>query len=249
VTPAVGELAVDRLGVAYGGVTAVDALSFVVNPGEVTTLLGANGAGKTSALRGIGGLVRTARGTSITLGGRELVRMDPAARARAGLGHCLEDRHVFPGLSVEDNLRLGAIAAHRRPAMPLAAVYELFPELAERPAMAAGRLSGGQQQFLAIGRALVGAPAALMLDEPTNGLAPMLVERVCEILRDLKARGLAILLVEQRLEVAQAVGDTVLLMSHGQIVRTLRANDPDLPALAHDVYMGGEAAERHRVPG
>jgi ABC-type branched-subunit amino acid transport system ATPase component len=166
--------------------------------------------------------------------------MDPAARARAGLGHCLEDRHVFPRISVHDNLLIGTTAASDRDHPPVAAIYEMFPELDERRDIGAGRLSGGQQQFLAIGRALMGAPLALMLDEPTNGLAPLLIARVVDILRRLKERGLAILLVEQRLEVAQAIGDTVLLMSHGRIVKRLTAGDPQLPDLAHQVYLGGD---------
>jgi branched-chain amino acid transport system ATP-binding protein len=135
---------------------------------------------------------------------------------------------------------IGATAAAGREPRPVAEIYEMFPELDERRDIGAGRLSGGQQQFLAIGRALMGAPSALMLDEPTNGLAPMLVQRVVEILRRLKAENLAILLVEQRLEVAQAVGDSVLLMSHGHIVRRLTAGDPSLPDLAHQVYLGGD---------
>jgi ABC-type branched-subunit amino acid transport system ATPase component len=233
-------LAVEGVSVSYGGVRALSDVSFSVPDGQVTVLLGANGAGKTSALRGIGGLERVHRGASILLGDRELAGLDPAARARAGLGHCLEDRHVFPQISVHDNLMIGATAAAGRDHRPVSAIYEMFPELDERRDIGAGRLSGGQQQFLAIGRALMGAPLALMLDEPTNGLAPLLVQRVVDILRQLKEEGLAILLVEQRLEVAQAAGDTVLLMSHGHIVKQTVARDPKLPDLAHEVYLGGD---------
>jgi ABC-type branched-subunit amino acid transport system ATPase component len=233
-------LTVEGLAVSYGGVSALSGVAFSVPDGEVTVLLGANGAGKTSTLRGIGGLERAKRGASVRLGDRQLAGLDPAARARAGLGHCLEDRHVFPQISVHDNLLIGATAASRREQPPVSMIYEMFPELDERRDIGAGRLSGGQQQFLAIGRALMGAPLVLMLDEPTNGLAPMLVDRVVEILQRLKAQGLAVLLVEQRLEVAQAVGDTVLLMSHGQIVKRLTAGDPRLPDLAHLVYLGGD---------
>jgi branched-chain amino acid transport system ATP-binding protein len=161
-------LTVEDLRTAYGGVIAVDGISLEVSPGRITVLLGANGAGKTSTLRGTGGLERAGRGGGVWLGDRALTRRDPAARARAGLAHCLEDRHVFAGLTVDDNLRLGTLSARGRPEVGLDEIYEIFPELYGRRAEHAGRLSGGQQQFLAIGRALTGAPTALMLDEPTN---------------------------------------------------------------------------------
>jgi ABC-type transport system involved in cytochrome c biogenesis ATPase subunit len=139
-------LAVDELRVAYGGVVAVDGVSLTVAPGRITVLLGANGAGKTSTQRGIGGLQRVGRGTAVSLAGRRVERLDPAARARAGLGHCLEDRHVFPRLSVEENLALGTLSARGRSPTPLAEVYALFPELEARRDVHAGKLSGGQQQ-------------------------------------------------------------------------------------------------------
>lgn len=241
---AAAALEVESLRVRYGGVTAVDGISFSVRAGEVTVLLGANGAGKTSTLRGVGGLERTSRGSSVRLCGRELAGMDAAARARGGLGHCQEGRRVFAGLTVEENLALGRVARGSRKALAVDEIFAIFPELRERRRLHAGKLSGGQQQFLAVGRALIGAPVVLMLDEPTNGLAPMLVERVVEILRTLRDRGLAVVLVEQRLEVAQAVGDAVLLVSHGRIVHRLAAGDRDLPGLAHAVYMGEQGESR-----
>ena len=127
-------------------------------------------------------LVRALR---ITLGGADLTRLSAARRARAGLGHCLEDRHIFPGMTVEENLELGQLCASRdRPALKVEEIYDIFPELGERPKLQAGKLSGGQQQFLAIGRALAGSPTVLMLDEPTNGLAPILIERVVGVILD-----------------------------------------------------------------
>lgn len=231
-------LVVTGLGVVYGGVRAVDGVGLDVQPGRCTVVVGANGAGKTSVLRAIGGLVRVGRSTSVRLGEKALERLDAASRARLGLGHCLEGRHVFPGLTVRENLELGRIASSDRAPVTFEDVVQVFPELVQLQDTGAGKLSGGQQQFLAIARALMGSPRVLMLDEPTNGLAPLLVQRVVETIRRLKADGMGVLLVEQRLEVAQAVGDEIHLMSHGQLLHRTTADDEALAGIARSVYLG-----------
>jgi ABC-type branched-subunit amino acid transport system ATPase component len=231
-------LEVSDLRVAYGGVHAVNSIGLSVGRGRCTVLIGANGAGKTSTLRAIGGLI-PARGGTVTLEGRILGGLEAAARARLGLGHVLEGRHVFPRLTVRQNLELGALAAgrHRRP-LELDDVFDLLPELHNMLEKPAGSLSGGQQQLLAMGRSLVGNPSVAMLDEPTTGLAPRLVDRVIEIVAGMRARGLAVLLVEQRLEVAQAVGDDVHILRHGEIVHTTTGDDDELAGRVHDAYLG-----------
>lgn len=234
-------LTVEGLRVTYGGVCAVEDIALAVAPGRCVALVGANGAGKTSTLHGIGGLVPTARHGRIRLGGVPIHGMPAPRRARLGLGHVLENRHVFPNLSVRQNLELGAGAARGRKAkVGISDAYELLPELTPLRNRHAGALSGGQQQFLAIGRALAGGPTVLMLDEPTNGLAPLLVERVIEIVREIRDRGVGVLLVEQRLEVAQTVGDEVQILQHGCLVHATTGSDPDLPELVHAAYLGRE---------
>jgi len=225
-------LDVENLTVRYGGVVAVREISFSVQPGECVVLLGANGAGKTSTLHGIGGLT-PATGT-IRLGGIPIDSVPADERARAGLGHVLEGRHVFPGLTVRENLRVAAAAARGREAVD---VRDLLPEIDQFMDRKAGSLSGGQQQMLAIARALAGAPDVIMLDEPTNGLAPILVDRTTQIIERMRDLGFALLVVEQRLEVAQRLGGAVLILRHGEIVHRLRGTDPELPDLLHAAYL------------
>jgi ABC-type branched-subunit amino acid transport system ATPase component len=225
-------LRIENLRVRYGGVTAVADLSLTVAAGTCVALLGANGAGKTSTLRGIGGLVPA--GGRVFLDDRRLDGLPASKRARAGLGHVLENRHVFKNLTVAENLKVAAgRAAGPSDVDPL----DLLPELREMLPRNAGGLSGGQQQMLAIARAVAGAPRAIMLDEPTNGLAPKLVERTINILADLRAAGFALLLVEQRLEVAQKLDADVVVLRHGLMERQMRGSDPDLPDVLHAAYL------------
>jgi ABC-type branched-subunit amino acid transport system ATPase component len=227
-----GRLRVEGLRVRYGGVTSVEDLSLTVEPGTCVALLGANGAGKTSTLRGIGGL--TAAGGRIWLDERRLDALPANKRAQAGLGHVLEGRHVFKSLTVAENLRVAAARAARPSEVdPL----ELLPELREMLPRLAGGLSGGQQQMLAIARAVAGAPRAIMLDEPTNGLAPKLVGRTIEILADLRDAGFSVLLVEQRLEVAQKLEADVVVLRHGLVEHRLHGTDPRLADLLHAAYL------------
>jgi ABC-type branched-subunit amino acid transport system ATPase component len=225
------QLVVENLAVRYGAVVAVESISFTVQPGECLVLLGANGAGKTSSLHGIGGL--TPATGSVRLGDRQLDRVPAAKRAQLGLGHVLEGRHVFPNLTVAENLDVARRTRAKPPVEPL----ELLPELVEHLGRAAGRLSGGQQQMLAIARAVAGAPQAIMLDEPTNGLAPKLVARTTEIIAQLRDLGFAVLVVEQRLEVAQNLDANVLVLRHGRVEHEVKGTDPALPDLLHAAYL------------
>jgi ABC-type branched-subunit amino acid transport system ATPase component len=226
------QLVVEDVAVRYGAVIAVESISFTVQPGECLVLLGANGAGKTSSLHGIGGL--TPATGSVRLGDRQLDRLPAAKRARLGLGHVLEGRHVFPNLTVAENLD---VARARSGTKPVVDPLELLPELVEHLGRAAGRLSGGQQQMLAIARAVAGSPQAIMLDEPTNGLAPKLVARTTEIIAQLRDLGFAVLVVEQRLEVAQNLDANVLVLRHGSVVHEVKGTDPALPDLLHAAYL------------
>src|SRR5262245_21297788 len=191
-------LAVDKLSVAYGDLFAVREVSFSVDEGIVFVLLGANGAGKTSILRSISGLI-PARGGSVTALGKSVVGLSPHEVARAGISHVPEGRRIFPNLTVVDNLIVSYLPA-RAPvgaAEALAAVYALFPRLAELRRQAGGTLSGGEQQMLAIGRAMMNFPKLLMLDEPSLGLSPVSAELVFERLGEIRRQGTTILLVEQ----------------------------------------------------
>ncbi len=214
-------LVVDNLAVRYGGVSAVRSVSFTVEPGQSVGLIGANGAGKTSTLRAVMGLVPRSAGT-VMFGGRDLGRVPARGMVRLGIGYVPEGRHVFAGLSVEKNLLLGAYAARWDSSCRsrLDSVYELFPVLGEMRGRLAGALSGGQQQMLAIGRALMARPALLLLDEPSMGLSPKLVEVICAALQQLKADGLSLLLVEQNAMLTFEVTSSCLVLENGAVAMT-----------------------------
>ena len=222
-TPA---LSLDNLTVRYGPVAAVRELSLQVDRGEIVGLIGPNGAGKSSTLHAIMGLVGAAGG-DVRLNGTSLVGRRPEDIARRGVALVPEGRRIFPELTVEENLRLGTAARPRRQASGngLGDVYELFPVVAESRQRQAGLLSGGQQQQLAIARALVAAPDILLLDEPSLGLAPQIVDAVFETLTTIRDRGLAILLVEQRAQRTVALADRSHVMSNGQLRLTLGPDD------------------------
>jgi len=207
-------LTVDNLSVSYGDMLAVRRVSFDFNDGDVFVLLGANGAGKTSILRCISGLI-PARAGSIALHGAPLIRMQPHQVARAGIAHVPEGRRVFPNLSVEENLLVSFIKS-RAPdtrSAALAAVFELFPRLAERRRQLGGTLSGGEQQMLAIGRAMMNFPSLLMLDEPSLGLSPLLADMVFERLAAIRKQGTTILLVEQNAACLELATHGVILQN------------------------------------
>jgi len=215
-------LTLEALDVRYGGVQAVRGLSFEVAPGEIVGLIGANGAGKSSTLHAIMGVAPVVGG-DVRLGGTSLRGMRPEDIARSGVALVPEGRRIFAELTVEENLRLGLAARRSRgPADGvLKSVYELFPIVEEFRARNAGALSGGQQQQLAIARALVAEPDVLLLDEPSLGLAPTVVDVVFDALAAIRERGLAVLLVEQRAQRTVAAADRSHVLSNGELRLTL----------------------------
>ena len=233
-------LAVEDLRVAYGAVAAIRGVSLTVAAGEVVALLGGNGAGKSTMLRAISGLVRP-RGGRIKLAGETIHRLSPARIVRLGIGHCPEGRRIFASLSVAENLRLGAAQRHDRGAVAedRERMFALFPILRERQQQPAGTLSGGEQQMLALARALMARPKLLMLDEPSLGLAPLLVQQIFRRLAELKAAGTTMLLVEQSIAVALELADRAYVLRTGEVslegsAATLKA---DYERLA-EAYLG-----------
>jgi branched-chain amino acid transport system ATP-binding protein len=222
-------LQVEGLETAYGPVRALDGVSFEVAQGSITAVLGANGAGKTSLLRTLSGLVR-ARAGRIRLDGRNIGQLPVERIVRLGMAHVPEGRGVIAELSVEDNLRLGGLWRGSGGRDGLAGVYELFPQLADRGAQQASTLSGGERQMLVVGRALMSRPRLLLLDEPSLGLAPIVVAQIMRMVRDLRQdTGLTVLLVEQNAKAALSVADRGIVLSLGRIVA-----DDDPGSLAAD---------------
>ncbi len=225
----------------YGGVPALRSVDLDVAEGEVVALVGANGAGKTTTLRCISGLV-AASGGEILFGGTSLRGRPPHAIARMGIGHVLEGRHLFPHLTVLENLEMGA---HRREdpegvARDLAEVRELFPRLAERSHQEAGTLSGGEQQMVAIARALMAGPKLLLMDEPSVGLAPILVRQMFAAIAEIARRGTTILLVEQNAQGALELADRGWVLELGEIVARDRAESLLRDERVRRSYLGVE---------
>ncbi|MFD8995276.1 ABC transporter ATP-binding protein [Streptomyces abikoensis] len=212
-------LEVEDLHVAYGKIEAVKGISFTVDTGQIVTLIGTNGAGKTTTLRTLSGLL-TPRSGTIRFDGHPLHGI-PAHRVVAlGLAHSPEGRHIFPRLTIAENLQLGAFLRKDGDgiAHDIRRVYELFPILGERARQAAGTLSGGEQQMLAMGRALMSRPKLLMLDEPSMGLSPIMMQKIMDTIAELKASGTTILLVEQNAQAALGLADRGHVMETGRIV-------------------------------
>lgn len=211
-------LTIDDLVVSYGAVEALKGVSLTVEAGEIVTLIGGNGAGKSTLIRSIAGLVRPLSGT-IRFDGKLLSGHRPHASAAIGIGHSPEGRLVFGDQSVRDNLMLGAYTQQDPEAVAsdIATYFTVFPRLAERQDQMAGTLSGGEQQMLAIARALMCRPRLLLLDEPSLGLAPLIVREVFNVIRSLKSRGMTILLVEQMANMALAVSDRAYVLETGTI--------------------------------
>ncbi len=222
----------------YGRIEALHGVSIVVRPGELVALVGANGAGKTTLLRAISGIAPIAGGT-MRFGGRDMTRLSPDARVRAGVAQVPEGRQVFAPMSIEDNLLMGA---YTRPAHEIDAakeeVYDLFPILRERRKSPAGALSGGQQQMLALGRAMMARPKLLLLDEPSMGLAPLIVEEIFRIVKMFKQAGMTILLVEQNARAALTLADHAYVLETGVV--TLEGPGPELLAMdeVRRAYLG-----------
>ena len=232
-------LRLEAVRAAYGAVEALRGVDLEVGRGELVCLLGANGAGKSSTLRAISGLLRANTGR-IVFDGRDVTRLEPAAVLRAGIAHCPEGRRVFPHLTVEENLAMGAyVRRDAEVARDLARVCEHFPILAERRRQAAGTLSGGEQQMLAIARALMSRPRLILFDEPSLGLAPTTVETTFAVIADIRRAGTTVLMVEQNAYLALRMADRAYVMETGRIVLAGRA-----AALLEDervkaAYLGG----------
>lgn len=230
-------LAVDRLTVSYGKVDAVRGVSLAIEPGHIVSVIGANGAGKSTTLNALMGLLPS--GGTILYHGRDMRYIKTEERVAAGLCLVPEKRELFATMSVADNLILGAYrATASQRADRLVAVYGRFPRLAERRAQLAGTLSGGERQMLAMGRALMSAPRLLMLDEPSLGLAPLIVKQIFEIIVALKATGVSILLVEQNARAALAISDHAYVMELGEITMSGRARDLAADPKVIESYLG-----------
>ncbi len=224
----------------YGDITVLRGVTLSVHPGRITALLGANGAGKTTLLRTIAGLNPLTSG-SLRLDGKAVSDLSPSARAAAGLGYVMEGKRVFHRRSVEENLMLGGytVSHSRRQLRRLAdEMYGRFPILGSRRKTRAGDLSGGQQQMLAIAQALMASPRVLMLDEPSAGLAPAIVKDVMAIAAELKAEGLAVLLVEQAAEAALKVADHVTVLDVGRVVIDQPSSEIEGVAVIRSAYLG-----------
>ena len=211
-------LEVEDLHVSYGAIEAVKGISFTVESGQVVTLIGGNGAGKTTTLRTLSGLLKPTQG-DIRFQGKSIRGLPGHEILRLGLAHAPEGRRIFGRMTIQENLDLGAYARSDRDlTKELARVFELFPVLGERSAQPGGTLSGGEQQMLAIGRALMSRPALLMLDEPSLGLAPMMTRRIFELLKEIHDQGTTILLVEQNAHMALGAADRGYVIESGEIV-------------------------------
>ena len=225
--------------VSYGNIRALKGISLTVGKGELVTLIGSNGAGKSTTLRTISGLLRPKAGT-LLFEDQQLERLPPHQIVALGISHCPEGRHLFGKLTVAENLRLGAVQRRDREAVSrdIERVYKLFPVLKERSTQQAGTLSGGEQQMLAIGRAMMNHPQLLLLDEPSLGLAPILVGVIFETIRQLKQEGTTILLVEQNARLALDVADRAYVLETGRV--TLQGPATELkkdPQVEH-TYLG-----------
>lgn len=211
-------LEVKDLYVNYGAIEAIKGISFTVQPGEIVTLIGANGAGKTTTLHTISGLVKAKSG-SITYNGTDLQKIDPSKIISLGIAHVPEGRHVFPEMTVEENLQMGAFISKNKEetAAAMQDVYEKFPRLRERRRQLAGTLSGGEQQMVAVGRALMGKPSIILMDEPSMGLSPLLVKEVFAIIKEIHAAGITVLLNEQNAKMALSIADRAYVLETGTI--------------------------------
>jgi branched-chain amino acid transport system ATP-binding protein len=233
-------LSITNLEVCYGVISALQDVSVEIDKGEIVTLIGANGAGKTTLLRTISGLIRPARG-EITFDANEITRTPPHEIVRRGLSHVPEGRQIFPNLTVRENLILGGYQEKSKPRVRegLDRCYAHFPVLVERREQRAGTLSGGEQQMLAIGRALMARPQLLLLDEPSLGLAPLIVRKIFEIIREINAQGVTVFLVEQNAHMALTIAHRAYVLQTGRVIKSDVASklleDPDV----RKAYLGG----------
>jgi len=233
-------LALEGVRAAYGPVEVLRGLDLEVREGELVCLIGANGAGKTSTLRAISGLLRAAEGR-ITLAGREIQGLAPPDILEMGIAHCPEGRRVFPHMTVHENLMMGAHVRRDRSGVAgdVERLTEHFPILAQRRRQAAGTLSGGEQQMLAIARALMARPRLILFDEPSLGLAPTVVDAVFTIIADIRRRGTTVLMVEQNAHLALGMADRGYVMETGRVVLSGAASDLAADDHVRRAYLGG----------
>jgi len=234
-TPSASLLVVDGLQAWYGESHILHGASFEVRAGEVVTLLGRNGAGKTTTLKSVMGIV-TQRTGSVRLEGKELIKLTSDKIARAGIAFCPEERGIFASLDVQENLLLPP--ALRPGGLDLARIFELFPNIKERLKSQGTKLSGGEQQMLAIGRILRTGARLLLLDEPTEGLAPVIIQQIGKTIRMLKSQGFTILLVEQNFRFASTVADRYYIMEHGKVVERFKNSELDAKLEKLHEYLG-----------
>ncbi|HTL28048.1 MAG TPA: ABC transporter ATP-binding protein [Tepidisphaeraceae bacterium] len=236
-------LSVRNLAVRYGAIEALHDVSVEINRGEIVTLIGSNGAGKTTLLRTISGLLRPAAGEIIwnATDAKSITDLPPHAIVRNGISHVPEGRQVFANLTVRENLLLGGYQQKNKDQLrwDIERCYRLFPVLAERQQQKAGTLSGGEQQMLAIGRALMAKPTLLLLDEPSLGLAPLIVRKIFQIIREINAEGTTVFLVEQNAHMALTIAHRAYVLQTGHVIKTDTAakllEDPDVKK----AYLGG----------
>ncbi|WP_410651107.1 ABC transporter ATP-binding protein [Amycolatopsis sp. cmx-4-54] len=232
-------LEVQDINVHYGKIAALKGMSIDVDEGEIVSLIGANGAGKTTTLKTISGL-RPLTSGRILFNGKDISKTPGHKRVELGIGQSPEGRGVFPGMTVQENLLMGAYTRKDDLKADLDEVYELFPRLNERKTQFGGTMSGGEQQMIAIGRALMTKPKVLLLDEPSMGLAPMLIAQIFDIIREINKRGTTVLLVEQNAQQALKLSDRAYVLETGQVVKSARGaellDDPQVRA----AYLGGD---------
>ncbi|UBV41639.1 ABC transporter ATP-binding protein [Deinococcus taeanensis] len=219
--PAGQELAIEGLAAGYGKVQVLWNVTMHAAPGEFVAVIGANGAGKTTTLRAVSGVVKPTAGR-ITLGGTDITKAEPSRVVSLGLAHVPEGRELFPLMTVRENLELGAAMSARartRAAQTLAEVYTLFPRLQERAGQLAGTLSGGEQQMVAVGRALMARPSVLVVDEPSLGLSPLMTQTVFEALKAVNAQGVTVVLVEQNVNLSLKLAHRAYVLENGQVVK------------------------------
>jgi branched-chain amino acid transport system ATP-binding protein len=236
-------LEVQGLSVNYGHIEAIRDISFEVEQGTIATLIGANGAGKTTTLKTISGL-RPVRAGKILFDGRDITHLPPYERVKMGLSQSPEGRGCFPGMTVRENLDMGAYVRKdiRTPAYQedLDRVFRLFPRLLERSGQAAGTMSGGEQQMLAMGRALMARPKLILLDEPSMGLAPKLIAQIFAIIDEIKSQGTTVLLVEQNAAQALKRADSAHILETGEIVRSGQGHELAADGSVRAAYLGGD---------
>ena len=231
-------LEVKDLVVHFGVINAIKSVSFEVNEGEIVTLIGANGAGKTTTLRALSGLKKPTSGT-ITLEGDDITSVPARDRVRRGMSHVPEGRRIFPEMTVLENLELGAFQRRDVVAADYDEVYSRFPILSERRKQLAGTLSGGEQQMLAMGRALMAKPRVLLLDEPSMGLAPLLVQEIFDIIVSINKAGTTVLLVEQNANIALQIADRAYVLETGSVVLSGAAAELAQTEEVRRAYLGG----------